>query len=261
MKKPVAFAAGFFYDCAMTIGILCAIPDETKAFGAALQIRSTQRVGDNDFHSGTLNGVGITLVECGIGKVNAAFATTVLCDHFKCSSLIFSGIAGGIDPSLQVGDIVIADCLRQVDYGRFQDGAVIPYRVGSFPFGEPQEEIGFVMPAAIKQKLAPLLNEKLPEWEGRAPGIRFGTILTGDVFLNDSRQREKYFAAHGAQAIEMEGGAVAQIAEKYGANVIIIRALSDLAGDDSHLDFASFAHFAATGAAALVQHTLQLLKP
>lgn len=245
----------------MTIGILCAIPEETKAFGAALQIQNTQRVGDNDFHSGTLYGAPITLVECGIGKVNAAFASTVLCDHFKCSSLIFSGIAGGIDPALKVGDVVIADRLVQVDYGRFQDGVVIPFKGGAFPFGEPEGEIGYVMPAAIKTKLSPLLDEKLPEWEGRAPHIRFGTIITGDVFLNDSRQREKYFGAHTAQAIEMEGAAVAQIAEKYGAQAIIIRALSDLAGDESHLDFASFGHFAAVSAAALVQRTLQLLTP
>ncbi|HRJ13057.1 MAG TPA: 5'-methylthioadenosine/S-adenosylhomocysteine nucleosidase, partial [Alphaproteobacteria bacterium] len=128
----------------MTIGILCAIPEETKAFGSGLNILSTQRVGDNAFHSGKLYGVDMTLVECGIGKVNAAFATTILCDHFKCSSLIFSGIAGGIDPELQVGDVVIADRLLQVDYGRFQDGAVIPFRAGNVPFGAAVGEIGYV---------------------------------------------------------------------------------------------------------------------
>ncbi len=245
----------------MTIGILCAIPEETKAFGAALQISSTQRVGDNDFHSGTLGGKSITLVECGIGKVNAAFATTVLCDHFKCSSLIFSGIAGGIDPSLQVGDVVIADRLVQVDYGRFQDSDIIPFKGGAFPFGDPEGEIGYVMSDSVRKKLSPLLNEKLPEWEDRMPSIRFGTILTGDVFLNDSQRREKYFMAHHAQAIEMEGAAVAQIAEKYGADAIIIRALSDLAGDESHLDFMSFGHFAAVSSARLVERTLQLLTP
>lgn len=244
---------------AMTIGILCAIPEETKAFGAALQIKDTRRIGDNAFHTGTLSGHEITLVECGIGKVNAAFATTVLCDHFKCSSLIFSGIAGGIDPALHVGDVVIAERLVQVDYGRFQDGAVIPFKGGAIPFGDATGEIGYVMKPNVKMKLTPLLNEALPEWEGRRPSIQFGTILTGDVFLNDSRQREKYFKTHNAQAIEMEGAAVAQIAEKYGADAIIIRALSDLAGDDSHLDFASFGHFAAVSAAALVQHTLKLL--
>ena len=257
----MAFAAGFFYAYSMTIGILCAIPEETEAFGAALQITKTTRVGDNDFHSGALNGTPVTLVECGIGKVNAAFATTVLCDHFKCGSIVFSGIAGGIDPALQVGDVVIAERLVQVDYGRFQDGVIIPFKGGAIPFGDAVGEIGYILPQEIKQKLLPLLLEKLPEWEGRTPHIGFGTILTGDVFLNDSRQREKYFAAHNAQAIEMEGAAVAQIAEKYGANAIIIRALSDLAGDDSHLDFASFGHFAAISAARLVTHTLALLTP
>jgi adenosylhomocysteine nucleosidase len=257
----VAFAAGFFYDYTMNLGILCAIPEETKAFGTALQIATTQRIGDNDFHTGTLNGHAITLVECGIGKVNAAFAATVLCDHFKAKTLVFSGIAGGLDSVLQVGDVVIAELVTQFDYGRFQNGEIIPYRPGVPPLVPPERITGYALPAQLRSKLAPLLSVQLPAWDGRTPKIQFGRILTGDVFLNDSQQRKKLFAAHGAQAIEMEGAAVAQIAEKYHADAIIIRALSDLAGDDSHLDFASFGHYAAQAAAALVIETLALLKP
>lgn len=255
----MAFATGFFYVYAMTIGILCAVPEETKAFGAALKINNETRIGDANFLSGTLAGVDITLVECGIGKVNAAFAATILCENFKCNTLIFSGIAGGLSPDLHVGDVVIADRLVQVDYGKFQGGTITPYRPGVPPLAPPEGEIGYVLPHALKQKLSPLLNTGLPAWEGRAPKILFGGILTGDVFLNDSQQREKYFTMHSAQAIEMEGAAIAQIAEKYGADTIVIRALSDLAGDDSHLDFVSFAHFAAVSAAELVIQSIKLL--
>jgi adenosylhomocysteine nucleosidase len=244
----------------MTIGILCAIPEETKAFGAALKIKHETRIGDAVFLQGALEGVDVTVIECGIGKVNAAFAATVLCDHFKCSTLIFSGIAGGIDPALQVGDVVIADRLVQVDYGKFQGGDIIPYRPGIPPLAPPEGEIGYVLPTALKDKLKPLLEIQLPMWEHRMPQIRFGTVLTGDTFLNDSARREKLFGAHNAQAIEMEGAAITQVAEKFGASVVIIRALSDLAGDDSHLDFVEFGHFAAQSAAALVMRTLILLR-
>jgi len=243
----------------MTIGILCAIPEETKAFGAALTVKHKYAIGDSVFLEGALEGVDITLIECGIGKVNAAFAATVLCDHFKCTKLIFSGIAGGIDPALHVGDVIIADRLIQMDYGKFQGGDVMPYRPGVPPLAPPEGEIGYLLPQTLREKLSPLLTTQLPMWKDRTPKISFGTILTGDVFLNDSARREILFNSHGAQAIEMEGAAIAQVAEKFGAETVIIRALSDLAGDDSHLDFATFAHFAAQSAASLVMKTLQLL--
>jgi len=243
----------------MTIGILCAIPEETKAFGAALIVKNKHAIGDAVFLKGALEGVDITLIECGIGKVNAAFAATVLCDHFRCKTLIFSGIAGGIDPALHVGDVIIADRLIQIDYGKFQGGDIMPYRPGIPPLAPPEGEIGYLLPQILKKQLSPLLEVALPMWEDRMPKISFGTILTGDVFLNDSARREILFNSHGAQAIEMEGAAIAQVAEKFGAETIIIRALSDLAGDDSHLDFVTFAHFAGQSAAALVIKTLQLL--
>lgn len=243
----------------MTIGILCAVPEETRAFGAALEVLAETRHGDLAFLSARLAGRDITLVECGIGKVNAAFATTVLCERFHCKTLIFSGIAGGLDPALHVGDVVIADRLVQVDYGKFQGGDIIPYLPGIPPLAPPVGEIGYVLPTELKQKLTPLLQTDLPEWEGRKPRIAFGTILTGDTFLNDSARREKLHTVHGAMAIEMEGAAIAQVAAKYGAQTIVIRALSDLAGDDSHLDFVTFAHFAAVTAAKLVVETLSLV--
>ena len=243
----------------MTTGILCAVPEETKAFGAALKIKSTTRIGDAEFISAELAGTDVMLVECGIGKVNAAFAATILCEKYNCRTLIFSGIAGGIDPALHVGDVVIADRLLQIDYGKFQNGDIMPYRPGVPPLAPSTGEIGYALSHVLKQKLLPLLAMPLPLWESRAPKILFGTVITGDVFLNDTARREQYFAAHRAQAIEMEGAAIAQIAEKFSAQTIVVRALSDLAGDDSHLDFISFGHFAAESAAVLVMQTLQLL--
>jgi len=243
----------------MTLGILCAIPEETKAFGEALSIQSEQCHGDALFLQATLSGVPVTLVECGIGKVNAAFATSILCDHFSCKTLIFSGIAGGLDPALHVGDVVIAERLIQVDYGKFQKSEIIPYLPGIPPLAPPKGEIGYVLSAKLKKNLSPLLSMNLPLWKGRTPHIHFGTILTGDTFLNDSAQRKKLHEAHQAHAIEMEGASVAQVAQKYSAETVVIRALSDLAGDDSHLDFVSFGHYVAQAAAHLVLRAIHLI--
>ena len=243
----------------MTIGILCAVPEETKAFGAQLLINETQRRGGLDFHRARLAGHDVIVVECGIGKVNAAFASTILCEIYECQILLFSGIAGGLDPALSVGDVVIGSRVLQVDYGKFQSGQIIPYRPGIPPLAPPSGEIGYLLSHHMQEKLMPLLNEQLETWDGRAPKIQFGTIATADTFLNDEKKRQQLFADHQAQAIEMEGAAICQVAESYGAQTIIIRALSDLAGDESDTDFVKFGAFAAHAAAQLVVSTIRLL--
>ncbi len=236
------------------------MPEELAAFGATLQFTTQQRIGDADFFTGTLAGVPMVWVQCGIGKVNSAFAATVLCEKFGVKQIIFSGIAGGIDPSLQVGDVVIADSLIQYDYGRWQQGKIMPYRPGIPPIIPSSDDIAYLLTDHLRERIAAAIKDvPLPPWQGCTTHWRFGKILTGDVFLNDSAQRAKLFTQFGAQAIEMEGAAIAQIAEKFGAAPIIIRALSDLAGDDSHLDFKTFAQHAALMAAQLVAHIAQAI--
>ena len=91
----------------------------------------------------------------------------------------------------------------------------------------------------------------------RTPAVRFGTILTGDSFVNSERTRQRLHATFQAQAAEMEGGAVAQVASRWGDDipVVNVRCLSDLAGAESHLDFRAFLPVAARYA-SLVAHRL-----
>jgi adenosylhomocysteine nucleosidase len=66
------------------------------------------------------------------------------------------------------------------------------------------------------------------------PDVRMGTILTGDVFLQCQETRKELYEKFGAQAVEMEGGAIAQVAEQFGIPAIVVRCLSDLAGANGH---------------------------
>ena len=86
----------------MRIGILCAIPEELRQFSPG-SLPAAQLGGRNYFH-GNHGSHELTLVESGIGKVNSTVASTILIQHFNCELLIFSGVAGGLDPSLQIGD-------------------------------------------------------------------------------------------------------------------------------------------------------------
>lgn len=232
---------------AQPIAVLTAIPEEIAAFGAHLSETGRESVAGLAFHHGTLDGRPVVLAESGIGKVNAALAATLLLDRFGCGGIIFSGVAGGVDPNLNVGDLVIAEHVIQHDYGAMVQGALEVYRAGALPFPEFRGEVALKAHTALIARATAALGD-----------AHFGTILTGDYYLGCGQTRERLFSNFGGKAVDMESAAVAQVAEAFGAPWLIIRALSDLAGEDSRLDFQAFAREAARTAAAAVLKSLPL---
>lgn len=243
------------------IGIICAIPEEIAHFGAHFREEGADTVAGFAFRRGNLDGRPAVVVETGIGKVNAATVATLLLERFRCRVLLFSGVAGGLDPELGVGDVVVADRLVQHDYGAVSRGEVKTYQPGNIPLPGLPEDHGYPMDPALLDKvrgalegidLTPL-SAAATGGEARSPRVVYGTILTGDQFVNCESTRTRLFTRFDARAVEMEGGAVAQVAEKYGTPWVVVRALSDLAGQDSHMDFPSFVHAAAESAARIVR--------
>ena len=232
---------------AQPIAVLTAIPEEIAAFGAHLVETGRESVAGISIHHGTLDGRAVVLAESGIGKVNGALAATVLFDRFGCGGIIFSGVAGGLDPALAVGDLVIATEVIQHDYGAMVQGALEVYRAGALPFPQFRGELSL--------KANPALIDAA---RGALADAHFGTILTGDSYLGCGQTRERLFSSFAGKAVDMESGAVAQVAEAFGVPWLIIRALSDLAGEDSQLDFQVFATQAAKTASAAVLKSLPL---
>jgi adenosylhomocysteine nucleosidase len=227
--------------------VLTAIPEEIAAFGTHLVETGREMVAGIAIHHGRLDGRAVVLAQSGVGKVNAALAATILFDRCGCGGIIFSGVAGGVDPNLDVGDLVIATQVIQHDYGAMIQGALEVYRAGSLPFPEFRGEV------AIQANLALIKAAR-----AALADAHFGTILTGDYYLGCGQTRERLFSSFGGKAVDMESAAVAQVAEAFGAPWLIIRALSDLAGEDSRLDFQAFASEAARTAAAAVLKSLPL---
>lgn len=93
----------------------------------------------------------------------------------------------------------------------------------------------------------------------RDPKITFGTILTGDQFLQDEHLRDQLFSELGAQAIEMEGAALGQTAARLGVDHLVIRSLSDLAAGESVEHFDRFVAQVAANSAHLVVELLRRL--
>ena len=250
----------------MTIGLICAIPQELSHLREALAQSNAVEVAHARFDLGRIDDHEVALVGAGIGKVNTAMVATLLADRFGCRLIVFSGVAGGLDPALRIGDVVIADRTLQHDAGVIEDGRLATYQAGHVPFFNPTDRLGYpVEPALLTRIRARLEGFVLPPLSrvaggvGAAPRIVFGTILSGDQYIHCESTRERLFGELGGAAVEMEGGALGQVAEAFAIPFLDIRALSDLAGRESRFDFAAFVHEVAGSSARILRHLLPVL--
>ena len=247
----------------MTIGILCAIPQELAHLQQALTGGEERIEAGLRFVSGRLDDHQVVLVGAGIGKVNTAITATLLAQAFGCRLIVFSGVAGGLDPALHIGDVVIADRTVQHDAGVIEDERLATYQPGHVPFFNPTDRLGYPVDAALLERLRDRLDgfvlpplSRAAGGAGAAPRIAFGTILSGDQYVHCEATRQRLHRELGGLAVEMEGGALAQVCEAFGLPWLDIRALSDLAGKDSRFDFSAFVHEVAASSALILRRLL-----
>jgi adenosylhomocysteine nucleosidase len=248
------------------IGLICAIPQERLDLRAELEHDQESRVGGFAFDQGRLDGHAVVLAEAGIGKVNTAAVATLLAARFHARILVFSGVAGGLDPDLAIGDLVIATHAIQHDCGVIENERLQPYQAGHVPFFNPTRELGYAVDPKLLARvrgqlegltLAPLSAEA--GGEGRRPRLVYGTVLAGDQYIHCEATRARLHREFQAQAVAMEGGALAQVAQRLGVPWLEIRALSDLAGTDSRFDFAAFVGEVAAASAKVLRRLLPVL--
>ncbi len=250
---------------ARPLGILSAMPEEMTAMGAALDPGEDVTIAGFRFRHGHIDGHAVILAEAGVGKVASGLVSSLLLDHFNCAALIFSGVAGRLDEELAIGDIVIADELIQHDYGAMAANGFKPFRPGVPPLGEAQGDPGFRLDAKLRQAIAKAIADlRLPAFtaagkEAREVRVKLGRVLTGDQFINNAQTRERLVRQFQGSAVEMEGAALAQVCERFGVPCVIVRCLSDRAGEDSHIDFAAFLPEAAHLAAIVVRRLIPLV--
>lgn len=249
-----------------TVGLICAIPQERAALRAAIAHDERFEIGGFGFDRGLLDGHPVVLAEAGIGKVNTAAVATLLASRFDAGTLVFSGVAGGLDPDLAIGDLVVAAHAIQHDCGVIENERLHPYQAGHIPFFNPTRELGYPVEPALLERV----RERLSDLElaplsaaaggtGRRPRLVYGTILAGDQFIHCEATRERLHREFEAQAVAMEGAAMAQVATRLGLPWLEIRALSDLAGKDSRFDFAKFVEEVAQSSALILRHLLPVL--
>jgi len=205
------------------------------------------------FTEGTLNGRKVVVALTGIGKVNAAITTTLVIQYFHPTELLFSGIAGGVNPTLSPGDLVIGKKLAYHDYGTLADSMKLdptrnPVTTKNNPLYFPCDDTLIALAEKVSRGL--VLEKPV---EGRpAPRIVSGIIVTGDVFISSRTATRRLWQNMNAEATDMESAAVAQTCWQQGVPFIVIRSLSDAADSEAEKDIARFYRAAAHNAAMLV---------
>ncbi len=231
------------------IGIMCALPQEQELLVSAIGHPPPLPHPGIEARQGVLDGHVVVIAAAGVGKVNAATTATLMVERLGCRALVLSGVAGGLSAEAGIGDIVIADRLIDIDYGRLTPEGHIVYQPGVLPIPEEKPDPGYRVPEALLERI----RERLA-----ATGLEatIGTILTTDAYLASPRERDELAGEWEGLAIEMEGSALCGVAERFEVPWLVVRALSDRAGEDSLDDFKAFVDSAAASSAELVRELL-----
>lgn len=232
------------------IGIIGAMETEVKTLIANLESPVQTAIAGCDFYSGKLCGKDAVIVMCGIGKVAAAICAQAMIDHFHPEALLNTGVAGGLDPSLEIGDIVVATDAVQHDF----DLTPFGYAKGYMPaWGKDKDRpSGYPASDALIHKLTEAASLT-------GAHCVAGRIASGDVFVSSGALKKTLINDFSASAAEMEGAAIAQVAYANALPFAILRAISDLADRQANISFDEFEILAAERSASLIMQFMKLL--
>ncbi|HET7238100.1 MAG TPA: 5'-methylthioadenosine/adenosylhomocysteine nucleosidase [Terrimicrobiaceae bacterium] len=231
----------------MKFGILGAMPQEVALMARSMGVHRSVEAGMRTFFEGTWEGQEVVVVLSRVGKVSAAITTLLLLERFGVTHIVFTGLAGAIDPGLRIGDVVVADRLVQHD----MDASPLPaFKRFEIPLlGKIFFETGLAneaADAAIHYTQGDFLHDVSPEKRAAfgmdRPRVFRGLVASGDQFLADpEKTADLRNALPGLLCAEMEGAAVAQVCHEMGGIPnAIIRVISDQADHSAAVDFLRF---------------------
>ncbi|MBO7251939.1 MAG: 5'-methylthioadenosine/adenosylhomocysteine nucleosidase [Oscillospiraceae bacterium] len=231
----------------MKLGIIGAMTEEIETLVERLENKQESRRTGSTFYEGKLAGLDVVIVQCGVGKVNAAMCAQTLCDVFCVTHLVNTGIAGSLCAQLDIGDLVVSQDamyhdMDAVHFG-YPYGKVPGMDVTAFPADKAMVEFAFAAAEAVN------------------PGhTKVGRVASGDQFVAVKELKEKIIANTQGLCTEMEGAAIAHTAYKNGIPFVILRAISDKADDSAEMDYPTFEKLAAHRCAEVTMLLAQKLQ-
>ncbi len=271
------------------IAVASAFAPELAILQEDLEGASMHSVNGVAFATGALEERDVVLFTSGISVVNAAMTVQLALDHFNIEKVIFSGIAGGVDPGLNIGDVVIAErwgqYLEMVFARELDDGwATIPF------FEYPYANFGMMFPRSVTvlrqgaeapetkfwfdvdKRLLESARKAVPDVTlarctakdvclDRTPRIVVGgSGVSGSGFVDNAGFRTWAFETFGARVLDMESAAVAHVAYANDVPSIAVRSLSNLAGGSEDANqMEVFMDLAAVNAASVVKSLLRAM--
>lgn len=229
------------------LGIIGAMEEEVETLLGVMEEKTARERAGSTFYEGQLEGLPVVVVQCGVGKVNAALCAQILCDCYGVTHLVNTGIAGSLCGDLDIGDLLVSrdamyhdfDC---VHFG-YEYGKVPGMDTVAFPADETMVELAYAAAEAVN------------------PGhTKIGRVASGDQFVAEKAVKEKIIAVTGGLCTEMEGAAIAQTAYRNHLPFVILRAISDKADNSAEMDYPTFERIAAHRCAQVTQNLAKALK-
>ena len=231
----------------MKLGIIGAMDVEVATLKEQMAGLETAKIAGMEFCTGRLEDLDVVVVQCGVGKVNAAMCAQILCSVYGVTHLVNTGIAGSLCAELDIADMVVSTDAMYHDV----DVQVFGYPVGqvpgmdvvAFPADEQLRAFAFAAAEAVN------------------PGhTRSGRVASGDQFVSRKEQKQKIIADSAAVCTEMEGAAIAHTAYRNGVPFVILRAISDKADDSAEMDYPTFERLAAYRCAEVTRNLARQLR-
>jgi len=245
----------------MTTAILSALPEEQEGLAALMGDARTVRHAGRDFHLGLWQGSPVVFALSRIGKVAAATTAAALIERFGVQRIVFTGVAGGLHPDVQVGDTVVASEFLQHDMDAsplFPRHEIPLYGLSRFA---ADMALGMrLFEASTEDGAIDLLDTATKARFGlHRMRVHRGLLVSGDRFVSSASEVQALRSAlPEALACDMEGAAVAQVCHDYGVPFAAVRHISDRADDAAHVDFPAYLkEVAALQARAVITRFLQ----
>lgn len=224
--------------------IIAAMQEEMQEIKKIMTEIKEKQIYELEFFEGKINDTEVVLVEAGVGKVNAARTTQILIDNFEVEAIINVGSAGVANDELDIGDIVIGKKVVQHDFD-------------ITAFGHPKGFISNVGECVESDnKLIEKMEETILGLQNEDFKIKVGTIASGDIFCTEIKMKEKIRNKFDADAIEMEGAAIAQVCKLDNIPFIIVRSISDSPNGNNNITFDKFLEKASRRCALIIEKFL-----